>query len=236
MLSAETRAIVTALEKITAPDCVRVMTSKGSPNYEGQKWVSFADWEHLKQGVRDVLKLAKAFDKPSTEEQIKNYVEKAQPSVYKGGHNSGPSKVKERPAAPTPTSPPQIVSQEVLELIETAQWARNRMENIADAAWHGDGRDFKRSLVGVFADFDAALAACRPTLPAEIVSRTKPLPSTAWQPPEDRKEGYKCLAKLAVIVKWDGTKWLMVDEGIPPFVDLSVTNPVGFAPLKETKS
>lgn len=174
MLSGKMKAIIIALEKIAAPDCIRVMTSQGSPNYDGQKWVSYADWNHLKEGVRFVLKLAKAFDSPSVEEQIKNYVEKAQPSVYKGGHNTGPSQIKERPPAPTPTSPPQTVSQEVLELIETAQWARNRLENIADAAWHGDERDFKRSLVGVFADFDAALAACGSTIPEEIVSRTKP--------------------------------------------------------------
>lgn len=44
-------------------------------------------------------------------------------------------------------------------LVETAQWARNRLEIIADKSWHGDGRDLKRSIIGIFADFDAALAA-----------------------------------------------------------------------------
>ncbi len=72
-------------------------------------------------------------------------------------------------APPTPS---------VAHLVETAQWARNRLESIADAAWHGDGRDFKRALVGVFADFDAALAACGSVIPAEIVSSTKPAPPT----------------------------------------------------------
>ena len=38
-----------------------------------------------------------------------------------------------------------------------AQWARNRLDLIADEAWHGDGRDLKRSIIGVFADFDEAL-------------------------------------------------------------------------------
>lgn len=39
-----------------------------------------------------------------------------------------------------------------------AQWARNRLNLIADEAWHGDGRDLKRSIIGVFADFDEALS------------------------------------------------------------------------------
>ena len=42
----------------------------------------------------------------------------------------------------------------------TAQWVRNSLERIADGSWwQFDGRDFKRSLIGVFADFDEALAA-----------------------------------------------------------------------------
>ncbi|WP_372570409.1 hypothetical protein [Ruegeria jejuensis] len=45
----------------------------------------------------------------------------------------------------------------IVNLIETAQWARNRLEAIADKSWHGDARDFKRALIGVFADFDEAL-------------------------------------------------------------------------------
>lgn len=49
---------------------------------------------------------------------------------------------------------------DVTALVETAQWARNRLEAIADESWNGDARDFKRSLIGVFADFDEALAKC----------------------------------------------------------------------------
>ena len=51
------------------------------------------------------------------------------------------------------------------------------MELIADESWHGDGRDLKRSIVGVFADFDAALAKCGSYMPDEIRSTTKPAPS-----------------------------------------------------------
>ena len=68
-------------------------------------------------------------------------------------------------------------SPDVQELIEAAQWARNRLELIADESWHGDGRDLKRSIVGVFADFDAALAKCGSYMPDEIRSTTKPAPS-----------------------------------------------------------
>lgn len=49
---------------------------------------------------------------------------------------------------------------EAAALVETAQWARNRLEAIADESWKGDARDFKRSLIGVFADFDEALEKC----------------------------------------------------------------------------
>jgi hypothetical protein len=64
----------------------------------------------------------------------------------------------------------------VVELIETAQWARNRLEQIADDAWHGDGRDLKRSVEGVFLDFDAALAKCGSFMHPEI-RRDRPPPS-----------------------------------------------------------
>lgn len=43
---------------------------------------------------------------------------------------------------------------DISDLILSIQWARNRLETIADESWRGDARDFKRSLVGVFADFD----------------------------------------------------------------------------------
>jgi hypothetical protein len=54
---------------------------------------------------------------------------------------------------------------EVRALVETAQWARNRLETIADESWYGDGRDLKRSIIGVFADFDEALAALGSAVP-----------------------------------------------------------------------
>lgn len=73
---------------------------------------------------------------------------------------------------PSPASSPAVQ-----ELIEAAQWARNRLELIADQSWHGDGRDLKRSIVGVFADFDAALAKCGSHMPDEIRSTTKPAPA-----------------------------------------------------------
>jgi hypothetical protein len=56
----------------------------------------------------------------------------------------------------------------VTALMEAAQWARNRLELIADESWHGDGRDLKRSIIGVFADFDAALLACGSSVPAAL--------------------------------------------------------------------
>ena len=67
---------------------------------------------------------------------------------------------------------------EVQALIETAQWARNRLERIADDCWHGDGRDLKRSIIGIFADFDAALLACGSIMPDEIRALT-PADATA---------------------------------------------------------
>jgi len=46
-------------------------------------------------------------------------------------------------------------------LVDGIHAIRMRLELIADEAWHGDGRDLKRSIVGVFADYDAALAVIR---------------------------------------------------------------------------
>ena len=62
-------------------------------------------------------------------------------------------------AALTPAPQP---SETVAEVIEATNIARNRLEMIADAAWQGDGRDLKRSIAGVFSDFDAALRALTP--------------------------------------------------------------------------
>ncbi len=70
-----------------------------------------------------------------------------------------------RAAQTTPPAPASIA-----DLIETAQWARNRLDRIADDCWHGDARDFKRSLIGVFADFDRALRECGSTMPPEIAA------------------------------------------------------------------
>ena len=47
----------------------------------------------------------------------------------------------------------------VARLVEAAQFTRNRLEIIASDAWNGDARDFKRSLMGIFSEFDEALAA-----------------------------------------------------------------------------
>lgn len=49
-------------------------------------------------------------------------------------------------------------------LIEATVWAKNRLEMIADESWHGDARDFKRSLVGIFTEFDAALSNIKPSV------------------------------------------------------------------------
>ena len=65
--------------------------------------------------------------------------------------------------------------QPVARLVEAARWARNRLETIADDCWHGDARDFKRSLVGVFADFDEAMANCGSHVPPEIRTVTPAL-------------------------------------------------------------
>jgi hypothetical protein len=61
----------------------------------------------------------------------------------------------------------------IVALVETAQWARNRLEIIADQSWHGDGRDLKRSIIGIFADLDAALLACGSSVPAAILTAAK---------------------------------------------------------------
>jgi hypothetical protein len=70
----------------------------------------------------------------------------------------------------------------VRELIETAQWARNRLEIIADECWHGDGRDLKRSVASVFADFDAALSRCGSFVPKEIRTHFLPHPAAPETP------------------------------------------------------
>ncbi len=46
----------------------------------------------------------------------------------------------------------------VARLVEAVQFARNRLEVIASDAWNGNARDFKRSLIGVFAEFNEAIA------------------------------------------------------------------------------
>jgi len=45
----------------------------------------------------------------------------------------------------------------IKELVEALDMSRRRLERIADEAWNGDARDFKRLIPGVFAEFDAAL-------------------------------------------------------------------------------
>lgn len=44
------------------------------------------------------------------------------------------------------------------QVMEAADFARNRLEMLADDTWNGDARDLKRSLAGIFAEYDAALA------------------------------------------------------------------------------
>ena len=53
------------------------------------------------------------------------------------------------------------------EAVDIMQFARNRLEMIADKSWNGDARDFKRSLVGVFSGFDAFLASLEGDKPDE---------------------------------------------------------------------
>ena len=67
----------------------------------------------------------------------------------------------------------QAENERLRAVAEAAQWARNRLERIADDAWHGDGRDLKRSLVGVFADFDEALLRVGSKVPQHIRAGTQ---------------------------------------------------------------
>jgi hypothetical protein len=68
--------------------------------------------------------------------------------------------------ADLPPTTDQLLSDPRVEaLVDGAQWARNRLEMIADESWHGDGRDLKRSIVCVFSDFDAALAQLKEPKP-----------------------------------------------------------------------
>src|SRR5690606_16390939 len=79
-------------------------------------------------------------------------------------------------AAKIATSHYDALRERETRLVEALTFARNRLEMMCDDAWHGDARDFKRSLQGVFAEWDAALAAweqkatnprLRPRYPAE---------------------------------------------------------------------
>ncbi len=55
-----------------------------------------------------------------------------------------------------------LIDMDVLRRVEEGMaFARNRLEMIANGAWNGDARDFKRSIPSVFSDFDAALADLR---------------------------------------------------------------------------
>ncbi|GLT07970.1 hypothetical protein ACFQFQ_14495 [Sulfitobacter porphyrae] len=78
---------------------------------------------------------------------------------------------------------------QAMTVVEAAQWARNRLERIADDSWHGDERDLKRSLIGVFADFDAALSAAGSSIPEHLrraetlIDQPAPAPVSA----EDRE-------------------------------------------------
>ena len=44
------------------------------------------------------------------------------------------------------------------KLNEATDYTRNRLEIIASDAWNIDGRDLKRNLQGMFAEYDATLA------------------------------------------------------------------------------
>ena len=55
-----------------------------------------------------------------------------------------------------------LIDMDVLRRVEEGMaFARNRLEMIANGAWNGDARDFKRSIPSVFSDFDAAHADLR---------------------------------------------------------------------------
>jgi len=64
-----------------------------------------------------------------------------------------------------------IYTDKLRTLVETAQWARNRLDIIADESWYGDGRDLKRSIIGIFADFDKALSGCSSHAPTAQVDK-----------------------------------------------------------------
>lgn len=53
----------------------------------------------------------------------------------------------------------EVKAEGIREFAEALEFSRNRLEMIASDRWNGDARDFKRSLVGVFAELDAILAA-----------------------------------------------------------------------------
>jgi hypothetical protein len=91
-----------------------------------------------------------------------------------GDNRLGAGELAERINAALPAVQP---APDAAALVEAAQWARNRLEVIADDAWYGDGRDFKRALVGVFADFDEALARHGSRVPDELISKSKPQPA-----------------------------------------------------------
>lgn len=47
--------------------------------------------------------------------------------------------------------------------VEGADFAKRRLESIADESWNGDARDFKRRIPGVFAELDAIRSLADPT-------------------------------------------------------------------------
>lgn len=67
---------------------------------------------------------------------------------------------------------------EIARLVEAAQWARNLLNIIADESWHGDGRDLKRSIVGIFADFDEALMGVDSSMPPALAALTPTIGET----------------------------------------------------------
>lgn len=48
---------------------------------------------------------------------------------------------------------------DVERMRDATDYARNRLEMMSGDAWNIDGRDLKRNLQGVFAEYDAALSA-----------------------------------------------------------------------------
>ena len=65
-----------------------------------------------------------------------------------------PAEVLEKVGEVETTPAPDAIAR----LVEAVQFARNRLEVIASDAWNGNARDFKRSLIGVFAEFNEAIA------------------------------------------------------------------------------